>query len=72
MEGFERGSKYCLEFNIWKTEREWKLQKIYEAKSTLAPADNANKTEIETEDREQGKEANKHKIPSNDRGGHGD
>ena len=24
MEGFERGSKYRLEFNIWKTEREWR------------------------------------------------
>ena len=46
MEGFERGLKYCLEFNIWKTEREWKLQKMHEAKSTLAPADNENKTEL--------------------------
>ena len=69
MEGFERSSKYCLEFNIWKTEKEWKLQKMHEAKSTLAPAD---KTEPETEDRDQGNEANKDKNPSNDRGGHGD
>ena len=44
MESFERGSKYCLKFNIWKTEREWRLQKMHEAKSTLAPADNENNT----------------------------
>ena len=31
MEGFERGSKYRLNFNIWKTEREWRLQKMHEA-----------------------------------------
>ena len=67
MEGFEEGSKHCLQFNIWRTEREWKLQKIHEANSTLAPADDANKTELETEAREQGKEAKKDKIPRNDR-----
>ena len=62
MESFERGSKYCLEFNIWKTEREWRLQKMHGAKSTLVPADNENETEPETEDKEQGNKANKKKI----------
>ena len=56
MECFEEVSKNRLEFNNWKTEREWKLQKMHEANRTLAPADNANKTELETEDREKGKE----------------
>ena len=38
----------------------------------LAPAENENKTEPETEDREQSNEANKDKNPSNDKGDHGD
>ena len=38
----------------------------------LAPAENENKTEPETEDREQSNEANKDKNPSNDKRGHGD
>ena len=70
MESFERGSKYCLKFNIWKTEREWRLQKMHKAKGTLAPADNENNMGQETEDREQDNEANKDKNPSNDKGGH--
>ena len=45
---------------------------MHEANCTLAPPENANKTELETEDREQDKESNKDKIPRNDRGGHGD
>ena len=70
MEKFERGSKYCMKCNIWKTEREWRLQKMHKAKSTLAPADNENNTGPETEDMEQDNEANKDKNPSNDKGGH--
>ena len=71
MEGFEEGSKYRLQFNIWKTERDWNLQKVNEANSTLAPADNAIKTQPANEAKEQCMEANKETIPRNDKGGHG-
>ena len=72
MEGIERGSNYRLRFNIWRTEREWKLQRMHEAKteSTLAPADNGNNTESENKAREPEKEARKDKDPTNDMGGH--
>ena len=53
MKGFEEGSKYRLEFNIWKTEREWELMKRHEAKSTPAAADEENNTQAEEEHREQ-------------------
>ena len=69
MKGFEEGSKYRLEFNIWNTEREWELMKRHEAKSTPAPADKENNTELENEDREQDNEANKDKDPNNEKGG---
>jgi hypothetical protein len=71
MEGFEEGSKYRLQFNILKTERDWNLQKVNEANSTLAPADNAIKTQPENEAKEQSMEANKDTIPRNDKEGHG-
>ena len=71
MEGFEEGSKYRLEFNIWKTEREWELLKRHEAKSNPAAADEENNTQSEEEHREQEKEANKEKDQSSDMEGHG-
>ena len=66
MESFKRGSKYRLEFNIWKTERKWELQKMHEAKSSPAAADKKNNTESGKEDRKQENEANKDKDPNRD------
>ena len=71
MEVFEEGSKYRLELNIWKTEREWQLMKRHEAKSTPAAADEENNTQAEEEHRGQENEANKEKDQSGDKEGHG-
>ena len=72
MDGFERGSNYRLRFNIWRTKREWKLQRMHEAKtkSTLVSADNGNNTESENKASEPEKEARKDKDPTNYMGGH--
>ena len=71
MKGFEEGSKYRLEFNIWKTEREWELMKRHEAKSTPAAAEEENNTQAEEEHRGQENEANKEIDQSSDKESHG-
>ena len=52
-EGFEECSKYRLEFNIWKTEKEWKTLTKHEDSITPTAADEENKTHAEKEHKEQ-------------------
>ena len=70
LEGFEEGSNYRLQFNIWKIETDWNLLKRNEANSILAPADNAIKTQQAKKAKEQCREAKKETILGKDKEGH--
>ena len=61
-EGFEEESKYCLEFHIWKTEKEWETLTKHEDTSTSTAADEGNKPQAEEEHREQENKINDEKT----------